>query len=155
LTGKAMDSSSQHFLKPSPIEALLNKTIGVLARLGLGPSYIRLLEVKGRRTGKTYTTPVNLLELDGRRYLVGGRGHTGWSKNALAVRVVTLRRGSRSQQFRAVPVSDAEKAPILKAYVREYRGTVQRFFDVSADAPLDAFASIAHKHPVFEVTPVD
>jgi deazaflavin-dependent oxidoreductase (nitroreductase family) len=146
-----MNPKSEHFLKPTLMETILNKTVGILAKFGLGPSYIRVLEVQGRRTGKIYTTPVNLLELNGRQYLVGGRGHTAWSKNAQAVGVVTLKRGSRSQQYRTIPVPDADKPPVLKAYLQEYRGTVQRFFDVPADAPLDAFASIAHKHPVFEV----
>src|ERR1700757_2771750 len=102
----AVNSNPDHFLKPSAIESLMNRSIGVLARLGIGPAYIHLLEVQGRRTGKTYTTPVNLLELNGHRYLVGGRGHTGWSKNALAAGVVTLRRGRKSQRFQVTPVPD-------------------------------------------------
>ena len=129
----------------------MNKSIGVLARLGIGPAYIHLLEVQGRRTGKMYTTPVNLLELNGHSYLVGGRGHTGWSKNVLAAGVVTLRRGRRSQRFRALPVTDGRKPEILRAYLQEYRGTVQRFFSVPADSPIDAFAAIVNMHPVFEL----
>jgi deazaflavin-dependent oxidoreductase (nitroreductase family) len=147
----AVNSNPEHFLKPSPIESLMNKTIGVLARFGIGPAYIHLLEVQGRKSGKTYTTPVNLLEVKGHRYLVGGRGHTGWSKNALAVGVVTLRRGRRSQQYRAIPVTDDRKPEILRAYLNEYRGTVQRFFSVPADSPLSTFAAIAGMHPVFEL----
>jgi deazaflavin-dependent oxidoreductase (nitroreductase family) len=146
-----MKSQSEHFLKPSRIESLMNKTIGVMTRLGIGPAYIHLLEVQGRRSGKTYTTPVNLLELKGQRYLVGGRGHTGWSKNAAAAGVVTLRRGRRLQRFRVLPVVDGRKPEILKAYLQEYRGTVQRFFSVPADSPVDAFAGIANMHPVFEL----
>src|SRR5215813_8221602 len=105
----AVNSNPEHFLKPSRLESLMNKTIGLLARLGVGPAYIHLLEVQGRRSGKTYTTPVNLLELKGHRYLVGGRGHTGWSKNALAAGAVTLKRGRKSLQFRAIPVTDDRK----------------------------------------------
>ena len=146
-----MNSNPEHFLKPSAIESLMNKTIGVLARLGIGPAYIHLLEVQGRRSGKTYTTPVNLLEVNGRPYLVGGRGHTGWSKNALATGVVTLRRGRKSQQYRVIPVTDDRKPGILKAYLQEYRGTVQRFFELPANAPVESFAAIANNHPVFEL----
>jgi deazaflavin-dependent oxidoreductase (nitroreductase family) len=146
-----MESNSDHFLKPSTIENLMNKSVGALARLGIGPAYIHLLEVQGRRSGKTYSTPVNLLELNGHRYLVGGRGHTGWSKNALAAGAVILRRGRRSQRFRALPVTDNRKPEILKAYLQEYRGTVQRFFSVPADSPTAAFAAIANMHPVFEL----
>ncbi len=132
----------------------MNRAVGVLAGLGIGPGYIHVLEVKGRRSGKTYRTPVNLLERDGHRYLVGGRGHTAWAKNALAAGVVTLRRGRRSQRFRVIPLTDDRKPEILKAYLQEYRGTVQRFFSVAADSPIDAFASIADMHPAFEVVPL-
>ena len=82
-------SSSDHFLKPSALETLMNRAVGLLAGFGIGPAYIHVLEVKGRRSGKTYRTPVNLLERDGHRYLVGGRGHTAWAKNALAAGAVT------------------------------------------------------------------
>ena len=146
-----MDFGSQHFLKPSPLESLMNKAIGALARLGLGPSYLHLLEVQGWRSGKTYSTPVNLLVLNGHRYLVGGRGHSAWSKNALATGVVTLRRGLRSRQFRATALPDDMKPDILRAYLQEYRGTVQRFFSVPSGSPVGAFAAIASRHPVFEL----
>jgi len=147
-----MDSSSDHFKKPSSMESLVNKAIGLLARLGIGPAYLHLLEVRGRRSGKTYSTPVNLLDLNGHRYLVGARGHTAWSKNALATGIVTLRRGQRSQQYRVLPLSDDVKPEVLKAYLDHYRRDVQRFFSVSAGSPVAAFAAIATMHPVFELS---
>jgi len=129
----------------------MNRCIGIFARLGVGPAYLRLLEVRGRKTGKLYSTPVNLLNLNGRQYLVGGRGHTGWSKNASSSGEVTLRRGRGSYRYRVIPVPAPMKPPILKAYVQEYSNTVQRFFAVRADSPVDAFAAIADSHPVFEL----
>src|SRR5579863_7446653 len=82
--------AQEHFQKPNVFERLMNKTVGALARLGLGPSYLHILEVRGRSSGKLYSTPVNLLEIGERCYLVGGRGHTAWSKNASVVGHVTL-----------------------------------------------------------------
>ena len=145
-----MDSSA-HFLKPSPLESLMNRCVGVLARAGIGPSYLHLLEVRGRRTGKLYSTPVNLLNVNGRQYLVGGRGHTGWSKNAASSGEVMLRRGRSSYRYRVIGVPDDMKPLILRAYLQEYSGTVQRFFAVPANSPVEAFASIADRHPVFEL----
>ena len=147
-----MDSSSDHFQKPSSTESLINKAIGLIARLGIGPAYLHLLEVRGRRSGKTYSTPVNLLDLNGHRYLVGARGHTAWSKNALANGIVTLRRGPRSQQYRVLPLADDMKPEVLKAYLDQYRRDVQRFFAVSAGSPVGAFDAIAKMHPVFELS---
>ncbi len=143
--------SQQYFLKPSPLERFMNRAVGMLARLGLGPRYLHLLEVPSRRSGKTVATPVNLLEVNGHRYLVGGRGHTAWSKNVLAAGSVTLRRGRRSQRFLAIAVVDDRKPGILKAYLQEYRRTVQRFFALPADSPVEAFTTISNNHPVFEL----
>src|SRR5262249_37430279 len=120
---------------------------------GFGPSYIRLLKVQGRRTGRTFSTPVNLLEVRGRYYLVGGRGHTGWSKNTAALGTVELVRGCHTRRYRAVPVTGEDKLKILKSYLDAYPKTVQKFFTVPAGSPAEAFRSVADRHPVFELTP--
>src|SRR5690348_8173129 len=142
---------SEHFLRPSYFESLMNKMVGVFARFGWGPSYLHLLEVRGRKTGKIYRTPVNLHPFDGRQYLVGGRGHTAWSRNAGAGGTVILSRGRSSATWRTIPVADDDKPPILKSYLDMYSGTVQRFFEVPAGSPLEAFRRIADRHPVFEL----
>jgi deazaflavin-dependent oxidoreductase (nitroreductase family) len=144
-------STSEHFLKPSAFEAFMNRAVGVLARWGVGPGYLHLLETRGRKTGKLYTTPVNLLEWKGRWFLVGGRGHTAWSKNAAAAGSVTLRRGKKAASYRAIALPNDQKPEILKAYVEAYRGTVQRFFSVKAGAPVEAFRRVVDHHPVFEL----
>src|SRR5262245_36825742 len=147
------DSAATFYLKPTVPVRAMNRVVGLLARLGVGPSYIHLLKVKGRTTGKVYSTAVNLLEFRGRLFLVGGRGHTSWSKNARAVGSVELVRGRRSRSYVVTPVNGDLKLEILKAYLDEYRGTVQRFFAVQAGSPAEAFRSIADRHPVFELTP--
>src|SRR3981081_1300796 len=43
-----------------------------------------ILEVRGRRSGKTFRTPINVLEMNGARYLTSPRGETGWSRNLRA-----------------------------------------------------------------------
>jgi deazaflavin-dependent oxidoreductase (nitroreductase family) len=143
--------SAEYFLKPTGVERVMNRAIGVAVRFGLAPGYIYLLQVQGRKSGKIYSTPVNLLEWNGRRYVVGGRGHTSWSRNAAAVGTVTLIRGKIARRLRADAVPDDQKPEILKAYLVEYRRTVQRFFSVSASSPVEAFRTVADRHPVFEL----
>jgi hypothetical protein len=64
------------FRQPTAIEKFFNRALGALIGLGLGPSHIYLLEVRGRKSGKLYTTPVDPLELKGKRYLVApARAH--------------------------------------------------------------------------------
>jgi deazaflavin-dependent oxidoreductase (nitroreductase family) len=146
---------SEYFLKPGRFVQLMNKTVGLLAYLGIGPAYIQLLRVRGRKSGKIYTTPVNLLEYGGLLFLVGGRGHTAWSKNVAACGTVELVRGLQVRRYRAIAVLDPEKPNILKAYLDEYSKTVQRFFAVPAGSPPDAFIPIADRHPAFELIPLD
>jgi deazaflavin-dependent oxidoreductase (nitroreductase family) len=144
-------STKEHFLKPTAFETFMNKAVGLLARWGVGPRYIHLLETRGRKTGKLYATPVNLLEWKGRWFLVGGRGHTAWSKNAGSAGSVILRRGRKAAGYRVISLPDDQKPDVLKAYLQAYRGTVQRFFSVNADAPVEAFRRVVDQHPVFEL----
>jgi len=67
------------FRKPTVVEQAFNRIYGFLVGLGLGGGDSYLLQVRGRRTGKVYSTPVYILERNGKRYLVAPRGYTQWS----------------------------------------------------------------------------
>ena len=139
------------FREPTPVEKLFNRTFGFLVGLGIGPAHIHLLEVRGRKSGKLYRTPVDLLTLDGKQYLVAPRGQTQWVRNAEAAGEIVLKRGSTRQQFRLHPISDAEKPPILKAYLDSFKTEVQRYFTIAAGSPPEAFVKVASCYPAFEL----
>lgn|SRR5262249_7195279 len=145
--------AEREYHPPSILEKTFNRIFGFLAGVGIAPSFIYLLEVKGRKSGKLYSTAVNLLELRNKQFLVAPRGRTQWVKNAEASGEITLKRGSR-RTFRLRPLSDLEKPEILKLYLTNYKGAVQRFFPVKPDAGLEAFAEIACGYPVFELLPM-
>ena len=63
----------------------VDRAYRLLTRLGLGASYRHLLTVRGRRSGRTYTTPVDVMDVGGRRWLVAAYGPGNWVKNARAV----------------------------------------------------------------------
>ncbi len=143
--------AEQRFVRETPLARILNRLMGAMLRLGVGPGYMRLLEVRGRKSGKTYATPVNLLELNGRTYLVAARGNTAWARNARAAGRVTLRRGARAASFSARELADADKPAVLKAFLDKYASQVQQFFTAQAGSAADAFASMAPSTPVFEL----
>jgi deazaflavin-dependent oxidoreductase (nitroreductase family) len=145
-------TAEREYRPPSWGEKLFNRIFGYVAGLGIGPSFIYLLEVKGRKSGKVYSTAVNILEFKGKQYLVAPRGRTQWVRNAEASGEVTLKRGAR-RKFRLRVLAESEKPEILKLYLTSYKGAVQRFFPVSTDATLDAFAQIAVGYPAFELIP--
>lgn len=131
---------------------LINALVTPLVRLGVGPGHTYLLAVPGRRTGRIHRTPVTLVEQGGRRWLVAPYGERNWVKNARAADSVELRRGGHRERVRLEEVPPAERAAILRDYLRQVPFT-RDFFDASPDAPIEAFAAETHRHPVFKVLP--
>jgi deazaflavin-dependent oxidoreductase (nitroreductase family) len=104
-----MNQSDPDFRKPNLFERILNRAFGTLVGLGLGLRHNYLVEVRGRKTGRVYSTPVDLLEFKGRRFLVAPRGRTQWVRNAEAADEVALKRGFERRRFRIRIVSNDEK----------------------------------------------
>ena len=148
---EGMNSSLPVFREPSAVEKIFNRVFGFAVGIGLGFSYNYLLQVRGRKSGKLYATPINLLEIHGKRFLVAPRGRTQWVRNAEAAGEVTLKKGSSSQRFRLRPVAEAEKPEILKAYLDNFKSEVQRYFPVAAGSPVESFVELAGSYPVFEL----
>ena len=59
-------------------------------------------------SGRIYSTPVDVLDRDGKRYLVAPRGYTQWVRNAIASGAVSLKKGRRSEEFGIRLLSDDE-----------------------------------------------
>jgi hypothetical protein len=139
------------FRKPSTVERLFNRGFGFLVGLGLGFKYNYLLEVRGRKSGTLYSTPIDLLEIRGRRFLVAPRGRTQWVRNAEVVGEISLKKGSWRQSFRLRSIPDNEKPELLKAYLESFKAEVQRYFPIAAGSDAQAFEGIAANYPVFEL----
>jgi deazaflavin-dependent oxidoreductase (nitroreductase family) len=146
-----MSSTLPVFREPTALEKLFNRAFGFLIGMGIGPAHIYLLEVPGRKSGKLYRTPVDLLELDGKRYLVAPRGRTQWVRNAEAAGEITLKKGSNRQMLCLRQLSDGEKLSVLKAYLDNFKGEVQRYFTIPAGSPSQAFTEVAPSYPAFEL----
>lgn len=144
-------TNNLEYHNPTLPERIFNRLFGLLVRLGLGLRHNYLVEVPGRKSGRRYATPVDLLEFEGRRYLVCPRGRAQWVRNAEAAGRVTLIKGTKRAEYviEAVPV--ARRPPLLKAYLDRFSLTVQRYFPVRADSPVGEFAGIAVRYPVFEL----
>ncbi len=132
---------------------LFNKAVAGLARMGIGVWGARVLAVRGRVSGEWRTTPVNPLTVGGERYLVAPRGHTQWVRNLRAAGGGELRIGRRAERFTATEVTDAEKPPVLRAYLKRWKFEVGMFFEgVGPDAPEEKLLEIAPGYPVFRVS---
>jgi deazaflavin-dependent oxidoreductase (nitroreductase family) len=142
---------SGRFNQPKTVDRMINKLFGFFVGLGLGLPHNYLLQVRGRKSGRVYSTPVDVLDRDGKRYLVAPRGYTQWVRNAIAGGTVSLKKGRSSEIFRIRSLSDDEKPEILKSYLDRYKLTVQRYFPVPAGSPTEAFRPSTGDYPVFEL----
>jgi deazaflavin-dependent oxidoreductase (nitroreductase family) len=147
-------SAPQRYLAPDRVtRRILNPLVSLLIKTGLNLRGARELQVRGRTTGEWRSTPVNLLELDGRTYLVAPRGETQWVRNLRAAGTGRLRRGRRTTDFTATDVPDTDKLPVLREYLRLWAFEVGKFFDgLTVDSPDADLAAAAPGFPVFEVT---
>jgi len=131
---------------------LVRRLMGV--GLPVGPN--ALLTVRGRSTGLPRTTPVALVEVDGRRWVVGTFGEVNWVRNLRAAGEGILQVGRRREAIRAVELSLDQAAvflgEVLAPFVR--RLPLGRWLIGSllgASDVLDEPAAAARRVPVFEL----
>jgi len=148
-------ATDAHFQKPGWFTVnVFNRVVSGLTRCGISVAGSRVLEVPGRKTGEPRRTPVNLLTVDGDRYLVAPRGHTQWVRNLRAGGRGRLLLGRRSEPFTATELADGEKTALLRAYLKRWKFEVGVFFDgVGPDSSDAEFQRIAPDHPVFRIAP--
>jgi len=131
---------------------VFNRIVALVTAAGLSVLGSRVLQVRGRTSGEIRETPVNLLTFEGNRYLVAPRGITQWVRNIRVSGEGALRLGRQTEKFRAVEITDDEKSPILRAYLKRWKAEVGIFFDgVGPDSSDEELRRVAPGHPVFRV----
>lgn len=122
----------------------------------LGPN--ALLTVRGRTSGVDRTTPVAVIAIAGRRWVIATFGEVNWARNLRAAGVATLTVNRRPEAVTARELPQAEAAAFfrdtLTPYVRKVPlgrwilgsilGVREIFDDPDGAAP---------RHPVFELRP--
>jgi deazaflavin-dependent oxidoreductase (nitroreductase family) len=131
----------------------LNTVVRPLAWLGLTGPRTHLLTVRGRKTGKPWSTPVSIVAERGERWLVAPYGDRNWVLNARAAGRVELRRGRRCERLAVVELSAEDAVPVLRRYYELGRVT-RPFFDVTLESPDADWLAEATRHPVFHLRPV-
>jgi len=123
----------------------------------LGPN--ALITIRGRASGPPRTTPVALVEIQGRRWVIGTFGEVNWVRNLRAAGEATITVGKRKESITAVELSRQQGADffaqVLGPYVRGMR--LGRFLIGSvlgAGDILDDPALAASRRPVFELHPI-
>ncbi|MCX8562180.1 nitroreductase/quinone reductase family protein [Mycolicibacterium mucogenicum] len=138
--------------QPRAVTRAANEVIRWLAEAGFSLAGTSALRVRGRRTGKLRGVVVNVLTVDGRRYLVSPRGNTEWVRNARAAGVVQLGPTWRSRDHALVEVPDEAKPALLQQYLQrwywEVKGHVGGLTPQSTEGEMHR---VAPTIPVFEL----
>jgi len=134
----------------------VNKVMIAVQKLGLSPGPV-VLTVPGRKTGKPRSTPVTPMEVDGKRYVVGGVPGSDWAANVRAAGEATLHQGRRAERVRMVELPPEEARPLLREFpVRVPTGVsfIKNAGLVTGPNP-DEFEALAGRCPVFRIEPVN
>ena len=133
-------------------EHVFNPSVAVLTRVGrqrVGLARAARARPHERRVADHPGEPAHL---DSEQYLVAPRGETQWVRNLRVAGNGELRVGRHTDRFRATEIADADKVPILRAYLKRWKAEVGVFFDgVSGDSPDAELPRIAPDHPVFRI----
>ncbi len=112
----------------------------------------RVLVVRGRKSGDLRRTPVNLMELDGERYLVAPRGNTQWVRNVRAAGGGELHLGKRTEDITLTELPVGERLPVLRLYLDTWGWEVGRFVEGLSKTSTDAeIMAVAPGMPVFRL----
>jgi deazaflavin-dependent oxidoreductase (nitroreductase family) len=150
------DSSKAHYRKPGWFtQHVANRAVGALTAAGISIWGSRVLVVNGRQSGQPRRVPVNLLSIGGKEYLVSARGEGQWVRNVRAAHgQFDLQLGRKVEHRRAEELSDDDKVPVLRAYLKRWKAEVGVFFDgVGPNSTDEQLRAIAPKHPAFVLDP--
>ena len=122
----------------------------------MGPN--TLLTVRGRKSGEMRTTPVALVELEGRRWIIGTFGETNWVRNLRAASEAIIAVRDRRETVHAHELSRDEAAEFFATTLKPYVAGIPLGFGRvllgilgAGDIVMDPTGAAAHR-PVFELT---
>jgi deazaflavin-dependent oxidoreductase (nitroreductase family) len=135
------------------------KLVGPLAQRMMGAGLPQgpnaLITVRGRKSGQARTTVVTVIEVSGRRYLIGTFGETNWVRNLHAAGEATLTVGRRTEYVRADELVGGDRVEffrdVLGPYVRRMWVAPVLLRLLGATEILDDPAAAAEHRPVFEL----
>ncbi len=152
-----MAPTADRYVAPTAASELaFMRLVRWMTRHGVSLFGSRVLTVTGRSSGTPRSVPVNLMLLDGERYLVAPRGVTQWVRNVRAAETAELSVGRRVETVRLVEVPVGERVPVLRVYLDRWGWEVGRFVEGLTARSSDAeLAAAAPGMPVFLVRSLD
>ena len=152
-------SSERTYRRPSRLRVhFWDPLARFMIRRGLAPGGdsqdgMRILEVRGRRTGRWYRRPVVVEAVDGHRYIVSLWGESQWAHNLRAGAEAQLRIGSRIEPIEGHELEGGEeKAGVVLGICRQYPSVARTYFKLDPKrVTLEQARELATRYPVFRI----
>ena len=115
---------------------------------------MRILRIRGRKSGRLYDFPLRMATLDGQDYILSMMGETQWVRNLRAADTAELIVGQQVAVIHSNEVLGEEKTAFLKWYCLHPAYELRARFALKADtkhlttAELDRLANL---YPVFRI----
>src|SRR5215468_6630388 len=129
-----------------------------------------LLTVRGRRSGTPRTTPVSMLEFDGRRFVQASYSTDGWVRNLRAAGEATLTDHGHRVAVHGVELEPDKAAAIFRRALEPYRRSrllrallgprvrppvaLLRWARIRIDDTPQEYVGEARRHALFELHPI-
>lgn len=137
------------------LQHLVNPLNRALIGAGRMPAEMVVLELRGRRSGRTRRAPIALIEREGARWLVDIYGRSRWVRNARAAGQADLYRAGRREHVRLEEVPAREHPEVVEE-VWHLAPAVSKFFASPFIAAregdsTEAWRAEAARHEIFRV----
>lgn len=130
----------------------------LVLRFGLGTQgdqdVLRILRLRGRKSGRIYELPVRIANMDGKRYLMSMLGESLWVRNLRAHGMAQLLAGQTMEQIRTTEIQGKEKDDFLIWYCRHPQYVQRARYGLKADIehlPPEEIERLAREYPVFRL----
>jgi deazaflavin-dependent oxidoreductase (nitroreductase family) len=139
--------------------SIVNPIVHLLAvQFGLGTrgeqDFLRILRVRGRKSGRIYEMPVRIAIMDGQRYLMSMLGETQWVHNLRATGTAQLLSGQTVEQVRVDEIKGEEQATFFTWYCKHPQYVQRARYGLKADTehltPME-IERLARLYPVFRL----
>jgi len=110
----------------------------LVLKFGLGTrgdqDVLRILRVRGRKSGRTLEMPIRIAKRDGQRYVISMLGQSQWARNLRAAGEAKLLAGREIESVRADEIMGEEKAAFLTWYCQHPKFAQRARYALKADS---------------------
>ena len=126
------------------------------ARVPLG--YNALITIPGRTSGEPRTTPLAIIDVDGRRWVWSPWGDVNWVRNLRAAGHATITRGGQTEEVCATELDPSERVTFFRDVLRPVAHGMTlgvSFIRIVDGVDVDRPDEEAEGRCVFELHPLD